>query len=335
MSTSQFWVDHFSPPLPELLETFLAMTPDDCCEILRDTGLPITEGRSCESAENRVFSFHDIVVKVYRPGRWSLEALQDEICFLEDLREAHVPFARPIGGVGNWRGLYYIIFEKIPKTDSFDRTILDKKSVRQMVQTVAAIHDVGSQRNAPARVQFDPVGMCSGCYEVIQGAGFLPEYLQSRYEKVIEGLIAKINLTGDIPTQRIHGDTYSGNIIWSTDGPVFIDLDDFKMGSIALDIKLLSSSWRLDTLPEEMDRLKRRNIQHELVLEFYREVRLFSRDQEALFPLLSACRDIEFDAWFSARWNQPGFAENYKDDDITNPDWWENSIKGLEESLHC
>ena len=49
-----------------------------------------------------------------------------------------------------------------------------------------------------------------------------------------------------------------------------------------------------------------------------------------MFPLMSAYRDIQFDAWFSARWNEPGFAKNYEDDDITKAEWWIENMYALE-----
>jgi Ser/Thr protein kinase RdoA (MazF antagonist) len=83
-----------------------------------------------------------------------------------------------------------------------------------------------------------------------------------------------------------------------------------------------------------MDRRERRKIQHNMVLEMYREVSSFSEKQEKVLPLLGAYRDIQFDAWFSARWNDPGFAESYSEDDITSSEYWVDSIEGLEHSIY-
>ena len=65
----------------------------------------------------------------------------------------------------------------------------------------------------------------------------------------------------------------------------------------------------------------------------YREVRPFPQIQEKILPLLGAYRDIQFDAWFSARWKEPNFASKYQDDDITASDYWEDSVEGLEEDI--
>jgi len=168
---------------------------------------------------------------------------------------------------------------------------------------------------------------------VINRAGYLPRDLRRRYERTLEELIRKIDSIGEIPVQRIHGDTYGGNVAWTSEGPVFMDLDDFQMGPVALDVKLLSFPWKLDSLPDSLGRRERREIQHQMVLDIYRKHRPFQKKWERLFPLLSAYRDVQFDAWFSARWSDTGFSEYYSDQNIVDPRWWIDSIEGLEESL--
>ncbi len=109
MTSHQFWVKHFKKPNSDLLKAFLTLTVNDCERILQDMGFSAEGGAAHESAENRVFSFKDTVVKFYKPDRWDKKAIEEELQFLEDLREANVPFARPIGEVGNWKGLNYLV----------------------------------------------------------------------------------------------------------------------------------------------------------------------------------------------------------------------------------
>ena len=330
MNTRQFWVDHFAPPAPELQKTFVALTPPDCAEILEAIGAPQAVGTQYESPENRVFGFGEVVLKIYRPGRWSRAALQEEVQFLEDLRDADVPFVRPIGGLGTWRGLHYLAYEAVPGPFDVDPKTLDEASVRELVHLAARLHDVGAKRAAPNRPTFDPGAMCAGCFDVIRSAGFLPTAQQGRYGAAIDRIVAQLAALGEIPVQRIHGDLYSGNALWRPQGPVLMDLDDFQVGPVALDLSLLSSSWRLDTLPAALDRAERRAVQHRLVLDLYREVRPFPSEWEPLVPLVRGCRAVEFDAWLSSRWKEPGFAEHYDQDDMTDPDWWRESVEGLE-----
>lgn len=333
MNNENFWIDHFSCTDSEIHRRFLTLSKNDCREILKSLGMPRSDGIAFESAENRVFGFGDVVLKFYRPGRWSLEALQDEVEFLEDLRDSRVAFVRPVGNVRIWKDIYYIIFETISKSYTSAPEVLSEDAVRKLVQIVVRIHDVGVKKNATSRSPFDLKAMCTGCFEVIKKFGFIPKDLQRPYEEVIQALVAKIATIKDIPIQRIHGDSWIGNTMWDSNGPILMDLDDFSMGPVALDLRLLSHGWRLNTLPESMSRAECRAIQQELVLSFYRELRSFPKSWEVLFPLLSACRDIQFDAWFSARWLEPGFAENYPNEDLTDFAYWKSSLNELQASL--
>ncbi|MGB0454811.1 MAG: hypothetical protein ACPGJV_13965 [Bacteriovoracaceae bacterium] len=79
MSSKEFWINHFSKTFKEVLDTFLNLRPESCQEVLSLYGIKGQTGTIFESAENRVFGFEDLIVKFYRPGRWSKEALDEEL----------------------------------------------------------------------------------------------------------------------------------------------------------------------------------------------------------------------------------------------------------------
>ena len=333
MNTSIDWINHFLSADEELLNNFLNISLEDCKQVLKQENFDSSKGEAFSSAENRVFGFNDVVIKFYRPGRWSKSAIEEELLFFKDLEKASIPFVRALSDIGEWKGVFYIIFKKVESPFIMDREVLDEKAVRKMVHIVAKMHEVGRQRKASKRAYFNPRHMAEGCFEVIKRQNYIPKNLEKRYREAFEGLISDISSLGDIPIQRIHGDTYSGNILWKSGDPIFMDLDDFQMGPIAIDIRLLSFPWRLDSLPETMDRRERRKKQHEMVVDMYSEVSLFSEKQEKLVPLLGAYRGIQFDAWFSAHWKEPGFAKNYEDDDITKEEYWIDAIEAIEKRL--
>ncbi|HHX8313416.1 TPA: phosphotransferase [Vibrio diabolicus] len=334
MKNSNFWVEHYKYTDQELYNRFIALRPSDCSELLEELRLPVCRGIKYESVENRVFGFADVVLKFYRPERWDLVALQNELDFLEDIKAADIPFVRPIGEIGCWRGIYYLAFENIVGPYETNPKILNEDKVRQMVHRVARIHEVGAQREAKGRPVFNVREMCEGCFEVIVEQGYLPSNLRSRYERAVVKLGQLGDDFGTFPCQRIHGDSYSGNALWRADGPVLMDLDDFQMGPISVDLPLLSFPWRLESLPESMDRKERRKIQHQLVLTMYREIRPFDQYLETLIPLARGCRNVTFDAWMSARWNEPGFNEEYDGDDLTSEGWWLDTIEQLEKAAN-
>ena len=96
---------------------------------------------------------------------------------------------------------------------------------------------------------------------------------------------------GDYRVLRIHGDCHRGNVLWTDDGPHFVDLDDCVNGPAVQDLWLFLSGTR-----EEMRSTARRHPRRlRQFHEFdYRELRLI----EALRTL----RIIHYTAWITRRW---------------------------------
>jgi Ser/Thr protein kinase RdoA (MazF antagonist) len=328
-----FWIDHFSKPEDEVNKTFINLKKNTIDEVLKANDLSFLQGKPFESAENRVFGFGDRIIKFYRPGRWSIEAIREEVEFLKDLAEANLATSRVLGDVKTYKGIHYLEFAMVKAPFNESPEILNEENVKDMAHLMAKIHEVGAKRITKHRPEFDPGGMAYGCFEVIKQAGYLPKDLEKSYESILKNLINRLEEFKGIPVQRIHADSSVGNIVWSSGKPIFLDFDDFQLAPKAMDLRLLSSSWRLDSLPENMDNIERRSIQQELVLKYYREVSDFPQSWEKIFSLLSAYRDIQFDAWFSSHWDEPGFAKNYEDDDISKSIWWKEDIEYLEKLL--
>src|SRR5207247_2974147 len=90
---------------------FFSLTPDRVLDAVEVGGLRCT-GRCLplRAFENRVYEVElederRLVVKFYRPGRWSRETILDEHAFLADLAAAEVPAVAPLAlGSGSTRG---------------------------------------------------------------------------------------------------------------------------------------------------------------------------------------------------------------------------------------
>ena len=118
------------------LETkyFYDLTPEVIDQALLVKGLrPSGRVFALNSLENRVyevevfqnsllavpFSTESVVVKFYRPGRWSKAAIQEEHSFLHELRELEIPVIAPlmIDGLSLFEcpttGFLYAIFPKM------------------------------------------------------------------------------------------------------------------------------------------------------------------------------------------------------------------------------
>src|SRR2546426_12496018 len=97
----------------EPVSSFFALTPDRVLDAVEVGGLRCT-GRCMplRAFENRVYEVElederRLVIKFYRPGRWSRETILDEHAFLADLGAAEVPAVAPIdlGNGGAPRGV--------------------------------------------------------------------------------------------------------------------------------------------------------------------------------------------------------------------------------------
>src|SRR5437867_1469118 len=228
--------------------TFFALTPDRVLDAVEVGGLRCT-GRCLplRAFENRVYEVEldderRLVVKFYRPGRWSRETILDEHAFLADLMAAEVPAVAPIdigtgATLGEIEGIYYAVFPKV-RGRSLDE--LDAENRRRIGRTIGRLHAVGASGDAPRRPRLDVKRYIFEPLEVLMAGSFIPEGLAPRYRDVavrIAEFAAKALATARV--QRIHGDLHWGNILWTPD-PLLVDFDDCLVGPPVQDIWLLA-----------------------------------------------------------------------------------------------
>jgi Ser/Thr protein kinase RdoA (MazF antagonist) len=285
--------------------SFFALTPDrvlDAVEVggLRSTGrcLPL------RAFENRVYEVEldderRLVVKFYRPGRWSRETILDEHRFLADLAEAEVPVVAPMdlgtgGTLSEIEGIYYAAFPKV-RGRSLDE--LDAEHRRQIGRTIGRMHAVGAARPALHRPK---VGVEHYIHEplgILMAGDFIPGTLAPRYRDVALRIAdAAAKPLAAARAQRIHGDLHWGNILWTRDGPILVDFDDSAMGPPVQDLWLLARG-------EGEEARKAR----EDLLEGYELFREFDRSTLALIEPLRAMRIIHMSGWIAKRWEDPSF----------------------------
>jgi Ser/Thr protein kinase RdoA (MazF antagonist) len=285
--------------------TFFALTPDRVLDAVEVGGLRCT-GRCLplRAFENRVYEVElederRLVVKFYRPGRWSRETILDEHAFLADLTEAEVPAVAPMDiGTGvtlsEIEGIYYAAFPKV-RGRSLDE--LDAENRRRIGRTIGRMHAVGASRDAPQRPRVDVKRYIFEPLEILMAGSFIPEGLASRYRDVavrIAEFAAQALATARV--QRIHGDLHWGNILWAKDGPILVDFDDCLMGPPVQDLWLLA---RGDT--DEARAMR------EDLLEGYEVFREFDRSTLTLCEPLRAMRIVYMSGWIARRWDDPSF----------------------------
>ncbi|PYN35160.1 MAG: serine/threonine protein kinase [Candidatus Rokuibacteriota bacterium] len=304
--------------------TFFALTPDRVLDAVEVGGLRCT-GRCLplRAFENRVYEVEldderRLVVKFYRPGRWSRETILDEHTFLADLTAAEVPAVAPIDiGTGatlsEIEGIYYAAFPKV-RGRSLDE--LDAENRRRIGRTIGRMHAAGASRDAPHRPRVDVKRYIAEPLEVLMAGSFIPEGLASRYRDVavrIAEFAAKVLATARV--QRIHGDLHWGNILWTPD-PLLVDFDDCVVGPPVQDIWLLARG-----NSEEARKLR------EDLLEGYELFREFDRSTLALCEPLRAMRIVYMSGWIARRWSDPSFPPAFPM--FRNHNYWNQEYEEL------
>jgi Ser/Thr protein kinase RdoA (MazF antagonist) len=285
--------------------SFFGLTPDRVLEAVEAGGLRST-GRCLplRAFENRVYEVElederRVVVKFYRPGRWSRATIEDEHRFLADLAAAEIPSVAPMDlGTGTTLNeIDGILYAAFPKVRGRTLDELDAENRRRIGRTIGRMHAVGAARPAPHRPQLRVERGIREPLEALLGGDFIPGTLAPRYRDVAMSIAERITAPlAAVRPQRIHGDLHWGNILWAKDGPVLVDFDDCLMGPPVQDLWLLA---RGDT--EEARKMR------EDVLEGYEVFREFDRSTLALCEPLRAMRIVYMSGWIARRWDDPSF----------------------------
>jgi Ser/Thr protein kinase RdoA (MazF antagonist) len=293
-----------SPPIDRT--PFSGLTPDVVLDAAASLGF---EGDGIlfplNSYENRVYQLgrgeHALVLKFYRPARWTDEQIGEEHAFAAELASADLPVAAPVTIAGaslfRFREFRFAAFPwqrgRAPELDAPDsRAILGR--------SLARIHQVGAARSFAVRAHFtvERLGR-EACAHVLESE-LLPEALEERYELAAQLLLEKVEEefegVGAVGKLRIHGDCHLGNVLWNERGPVFVDLDDCVTGPRMQDLWML-----LDGTADDQKR------QWGELMEGYLQFGNFDFRELKLIEPLRALRMLHHASWVAHRWGDPAF----------------------------
>jgi Ser/Thr protein kinase RdoA (MazF antagonist) len=284
---------------------FFALTPDRVLDAVEVGGLRCT-GRCLplRAFENRVYEVEldderRLVVKFYRPGRWSRETILDEHAFLADLNEAELPVVAPMDlGTGTTLseidGIFYAAFPKV-RGRTLDEA--DDERLRRIGRLIGRMHAVGASRDAPHRPRLTVERYVHEPLDVLLKGGAMKSALAGRYGDVARRIAdAAAPQLSAARSQRIHGDLHWGNALWGSDGPILVDFDDMLVGPPVQDLWLLARG-------DAEDARKARD----QLIEGYELFREFDRSTLALCEPLRAMRIIYMSAWIARRWDDQSF----------------------------
>ena len=284
--------------------------------------------RPLTSYINRVYEVllengKSVVVKVYRPGRWTPEALEEEHDFVFDLAEADVPVVAPlIDAEGN------SLFEESPdvwcviyprrRGRPFEDP--DDAGWRELGRTLARVHLAGDEAVPEHRLVWHPDEAGQWHLDVILDYVDGDPDLCDRYEDTAAELLDAIApLFDESDFTRIHGDMHSANLMRrpDNDGLLLIDFDDMVFGPPVQDMWMLLPGTAADC-PRELENL----------LYGYRQLREFRQETLRWIEPLRAMRFLHFTAWCA---QQQSDAARRRDPDFGSRAWWQRELSALVE----
>src|SRR5207342_3047748 len=158
--------------------------------------------------------------------------------------------------------------------------------------------------------------------QYLLGQGFIPADLIPAYSTLVQQLLGQIRASFDsagvLQSIRLHVDCHPGNVLWASDGPHFVDLDDARMGPAVQDLWMLLSGDR-----ESMGRQLR------WLIDGYDEFFEFDRRELALIEALRTLRMIHYAGWLARRWDDPAFPAAFPW--FNTQRYWQDHILSLRE----
>jgi Ser/Thr protein kinase RdoA (MazF antagonist) len=154
--------------------------------------------------------------------------------------------------------------------------------------------------------------------------GFIPDELVEVYRGVaaqaLDGVRRCIDRAGAVKKLRLHGDCHVGNVLWTDEGPHFVDFDDSRMGPAIQDLWMLLSGDRADMTRQFSD-----------LMAGYEDFYDFDLRELHLVEALRTLRLIHYAAWIARRWDDPAFSVAFPW--FNTQRYWQDRILELREQI--
>ena len=308
------------------MHPYAALTPEVVLDALSALGLR-PDGRmlALSSYENRVYQIWleedpPVVVKFYRPDRWSEAQIDEEHAFAHELAEREIPVVAPqsSSSFGGFRLAVY------PRRGGRTPELGDPKTLEWIGRFMGRIHAVGASRKFEHRESLTPKTFGHEPRAYLLSTPFIPADLLEAWKAVTEQALGLVThcyeRAGNVKTIRLHGDCHPGNILWTDAGPHFVDLDDSRMGPAMQDLWMLLSGDRAAM-----------SLQLRAVLDGYEQFMKFDRKELNLLEALRTLRLIHYSAWIARRWDDPAFPAAFPW--FNTQRYWQDRILELREQI--
>jgi Ser/Thr protein kinase RdoA (MazF antagonist) len=310
---------------------YTELTPDVVLDALDGAGVR-GDGRllALGSYENRVYQVWcddapSVVVKFYRPGRWTDEQIREEHAFVAELAAREIPVVAPLSTGGAtlhaFAGFRYAVY---PKCGGRAPELEETGTLEWVGRFLGRIHAVGAQTPFRHRPMIDAESFGHAPRDWLLAHNFIPADLlpawQSIASQALESIRHSYDRAGAVSTLRLHGDCHAGNVLWTSDGPHFVDFDDARSGPAVQDLWMLLSGDRA-----AMSR------QLAAVLDGYEDFATFDPRELHLIEALRTLRLLHYSAWLAQRWDDPAFPAAFPW--FNTQRYWQDRILELREQV--
>ncbi len=258
---------------------------------------------------NRVFELEEkaskkrLIVKLYRPKRWTKKMIEEEHSFVRDLfdNDNHVICPIAIDGktIFVTEGLMFSLYEKMGgrALDEFD-----KDGWINIGTLIGKMHLLSSKRKSSNRIVWKPSVATKEHLETILSSDAVPlDFIDPLTTTINSFIKTSTPLFVDEKFILLHGDCHMGNFIHRPgEGTYILDFDDMCIGLAVQDL------WML--LPDSVD-----NSLQEInwFIEGYKVFNNFEYSQIKMIPYLRAMRMIHFASWCAVQKYDPSFQKNF------------------------
>ncbi len=306
------------------------LTPDTVLDALESVGYQPDGGLfALNSYENRVYQIgidegNPLVGKFYRPDRWSDECILEEHSFTLALAEDEIPVVAPLVSdsgdtLHQHEGFRFSLF---PRRGGRWPELEDPDTLEWIGRFLGRIHLLGASKPFSHRPTITAGEMGGDSISYLLENGWIPIEQEHSYHRLSKQLMEQINEAFDKAAGcriiRLHGDCHPGNILWTDNGPHFVDMDDCRSGPAIQDLWMLLSGDR-----NEMA------LQLSYLREGYDTFYELDAKELVLIEPLRTLRMIHYAAWLARRWQDPAFPAAFPWFNTTQ--YWQEHIATLEQ----
>jgi Ser/Thr protein kinase RdoA (MazF antagonist) len=328
---------------------YAGLSPDIVLDALDAVGLR-GDGRLIQlnSYENRVFQVfledgRVIVSKFYRPGRWSDAQILEEHAFANELAAHEIPVAAvwpltidassrhgdqvsllgaTLAQLDTPLGAYR--FSVSARLAGRAPELEDQGTLEWLGRFIGRMHAVGALKPFEFRERLSVQTFGNNERDWLLAQNLIPPDAETAWQQVTQEALAAAAEAfgrGEAPREiRLHGDCHLGNVLWTGEGPHFVDLDDAVTGPPTQDLWMLLSGDR-----GAMTR------QLAAVLDGYEQFMDFDWRELRLVEPLRTLRIIRHSAWIARRWSDPAFPIAFPW--FESPKYWAEQTTRLRQQL--